>query len=645
LTLCGAQKSARELTLGHCRSQIVVAPPRGLWEWPIFVAKPHRGLSKVRNILRNAVSFALLSFISLAGFAAEKPKVQIMPEDQVKTGMHGVAYTVFEGVTPEPMEVEILGVLRNMAGPKSDVILARLHGKKVEYFGVVAGMSGSPVYIDGKLIGAIAYRIGEFSKEPIAGITPAGSMLEIDAMDKTPAPEEARALAGDRQATARTSGPGLATSPNQQDPGYANLLKPIETPLVFTGFSENTLRLFSKDFASVGVVPVMGAGSVSNDKQPEPLVPGSAVSAILVRGDMNIAGTCTVTYLDDTHLLACGHPLLQSGSVNMPMTKATVLATLPSAQNSFKIVNATEPVGAFMQDRRAGLMGRFDREPHMIPVTLTFNGVSHPKQFHYEVLNNAKVTPAAMMATVFNAIQGMNEYGEDTTYRLRGDIDVLGYPKLRVQNMYAPLDGSTPTAYSIALSIGEHFSRIFENPYATPKIEGVELNFDLVPDRRSARLETARTDITEARPGDEITIETLLRPYRGESILRQIPVKIPTSTPRGTLRILVSDGDTLDKMRRVSGAMSRRLDLGSTIALLNKEHTNSELYVSLLEASPQAMVDDKVMPTLPLSVMNVMDGMRGTQDMIVVGESAVDEASTPVDYVVTGSQIITLTIK
>ena len=609
------------------------------------MAKPHRGLSKVRNILRNAVSFALLSFISLAGFAAEKPKVQIMPEDQVKAGMHGVAYTVFEGVTPEPMEVEILGVLRNMAGPKSDVILARLHGKKVEYFGVVAGMSGSPVYIDGKLIGAIAYRIGEFSKEPIAGITPAGSMLEIDAMDKTPAPEEARALAGDRQAAARTSGPGLATSPNQQDPGYANLLKPIETPLVFTGFSENTLRLFSKDFASVGVVPVMGAGSVSSDKQPEPLVPGSAVSAILVRGDMNIAGTCTVTYLDDTHLLACGHPFLQSGSVNMPMTKATVLATLPSAQNSFKIVNATEPVGAFMQDRRAGLMGRFDREPHMIPVTLTFNGVSHPKQFHYEVLNNAKVTPAAMMATVFNAIQGMNEYGEDTTYRLRGDIDVLGYPKLRVQNMYAPLDGSTPTAYGIALSIGEHFSRIFENPYATPKIEGVELNFDLVPDRRSARLETARTDITEARPGDEITIETLLRPYRGESILRQIPVKIPTSTPRGTLRILVSDGDTLDKMRRLSGPMSRRLDLGSTIALLNNEHTNSELYVSLLEASPQAMVDDKVMPTLPLSVMNVMDGMRGTQDMIVVGESAVDEASTPVDYVVTGSQIITLTIK
>ena len=433
--------------------------------------------------------------------------------------------------------------------------------------------------------------------------------------------------------------------PGGEAAGYANLLKPIETPLVFTGFSEDTLRLFAKDFASAGVMPVMGAGSVSNDKQPEPLAPGSAVSAILVRGDMNIAGTCTVTYLDDSHLLACGHPLLQSGNVDMPMTKATVLATLPSSANSFKIVNATEPVGAFVQDRRAGIMGRFDREPHMIPVTLTFQGVSHPKQFHYEVLNNAKITPAAMMATVFNAIQGMNEYGEDTTYRLKGDISVLGYPKLNVKNMYAPADGTSPTAYGIALSIGEHFSRIYENPYERPKIEAVELNFELVPDRRSARLETARTDVTEARPGDEITIEALLRPYRGESILRQIPVKIPTSTPKGTLRILVSDGDTLDKMRRVPANMSRRLDLASTIAMLNKEHTNSQVYVSLMEANPQAMVDDKVMPTLPLSVINVMDGLRGTQDMVVVGESAVDEASTPVDYVVSGSQIITLTIK
>ena len=589
-----------------------------------------------------AFASLVVCLASIASFAVQ-PKPNIMPEDEVKAGMHGVAYTVFEGTQPEAMDVEILGVLRDMAGPKADVILARLGGKHVEYTGVVAGMSGSPVYIDGKLVGAIAYRIGEFSKEPICGITPAAQMLEINGLEKSVSSDVSQRGAPDKEPVSQTS-VGATPDAASQSP-YANLLKPIDTPLVFTGFTPETLRLFAKDFATAGVMPVMGAGSVSNDKQPEPLVPGSAVSAILVRGDMNIAGTCTVTYLDETHLLACGHPLMQSGNVDMPMTKATVLATLPSPENSFKIVNSTETVGAFVQDRRAGIMGRFDRQPQMIPVTLTFSGVSHPKTFHYEVLNNAKLTPAAMMATVFNAIQGINEYGEDTTYRLQGDISVLGYPELKVRNMYAPADGSNPTAYDIALSIGEHFSRIFENPYETPKIEGVELNFNLVPDRRSARLETARTDVTEARPGDEITIETLLKPYRGESIVRNIPVKIPTSTPRGTLHILVSDGDTLDKMHRVTGPMSHHLDLGSTIALLNKEHTNREVYVSLLENNPQAMVDDKVMPTLPLSVMNVMDGLRGTQDMIVVGESAVDEAATPVDYVVTGAQIITLNIK
>lgn len=598
-------------------------------------------------MLRSMASLVLLCLTSLGAFGVE-PKhseVQILPEDQVKAGMRGVAYTVFEGVKPEPMEVEILGILRNVAGPKSDVILARLHGQKVEYTGIVAGMSGSPVYIDGKLVGAIAYRIGQFSKEPIAGITPVASMMEIDEIDKTQSSVMSRGLGSEKKEISRSSGPSLAVPSEDQSSGFADLLKPIETPLVFTGFREDTMQLFSKQFADAGIIPVMGAGSVSNDKQPEPLEPGSAVSAILVRGDMNIAGTCTVTYLDDSHLLACGHPLLQSGSVDIPMAKATVLATLPSPANSFKIVNTTEAVGAFVQDRRTGIMGRFDREPHMIPVTLTFHGISHPKTFHYQVLNNAKITPAAMMATVFNALQGMNEYGEDTTYRLQGSINLLGYPKLSVQNMYAPLDGGTPTAYGIALSIGDNFSRIFENPYETPKIEGVELDFDLLRERRSARLETARTDVTEARPGDEITIETLLRPYRGESILRHIPVKIPTSTPRGTLRILVSDGDTLDKLHRVPPAMSHHLDLGSTIAMLNKEHSNSDVYVSLLEANPQAMVDDKVMPTLPLSVINVMDGLRGSQDMILVGESAVDEASTPVDYVVSGSQIITLNIK
>ena len=173
----------------------------------------------------------------------------------------------------------------------------------------------------------------------------------------------------------------------------------------------------------------------------------------------------------------------------------------------------------------------------------------------------------------------------------------------------------------------------------------MNLEFDLARERRWARLESARTDVTEARPGDSIVIESVLRPYRGERIVQQIPIKVPTSAPKGTLHILVSDGDTLDRMRRMMPALSRKMDLASTIAMLNQEHSNTRLYVSLLEANPQAMVEDKVMPTLPLSVMNVMEGMRGNQDMVVSGESAVNEASAPVDYVVAGAQVISVTIK
>jgi hypothetical protein len=561
--------------------------------------------------------------------------------------MRGIGYTVFQGTKPEAMEVEVLGVLKNVNGPKGDVILVRLGGKKAEYTGVVAGMSGSPVYLDGKLAGALAFRLGEFSKEPIAGVTPIAEMLEISAMDRTPGGNSAPPTA-DLNAPSKTSGPGVSKVASQGLPAqdFANYLKPIETPLVFNGFSEEAIRRFAPQFAASGIVPVMGAGSVSDAKQPEPVEPGSAISAILVRGDMDIAATCTVTYMDAQHLLACGHPLLQFGKVDLPMTKAQVVATLPSPLNAFKIVNTTEPVGAFVQDRHTGIMGEFGKNPDMIPVTLNIHGGPATKQVQYEILNNERLSPIAMMATVFNALHGVNEYGEESTYRMNGRISVGGYPDVTVENMFATVDGGQPAAVLAALSVGERFGRIYDNPYNVPDIRGIHLDFNIVRDRRWARLEGAHTDVTEARPGDEITIEAFLRPYRGEAIVRQIPIRIPTSISKGPLRILVSDGETLDRIRHGAPMLGHKLDLASTIALLNKQHVNNRVYVSLLEADPEVMVADKVMPALPLSIMNVMDGMRGTQEMVVLGESSVNEAATkPLDYVVAGAQVLIIMVK
>ena len=565
--------------------------------------------------------------------------------------MKGTALTVFQGVKPESMDVEVLGVMHNVNGPKGDIILVRLHGTKPEYTGVVAGMSGSPVYFDGKLAGALAFRIGEFSKEPIAGVTPIEEMLEINALDHRPTPVRVNAPAANSPAnspnqsgTTQTASPGDNVMLSAQD--YSNYLKPIETPLVFNGFSNETLQRYASQFAAAGIVPVMGIGSASDRRQPEPIEAGSAVSAVLVRGDMDIAATCTVTYVDPQRLLACGHPLLQFGEVDLPMTKATVLATLPSPLNAFKIVNTTETVGAFVQDRQNGIMGVPGQASKMIPVTVAMHNGPATKEFHYEVLNNARLSPLAMMATVFNALHGTNEYGEDITYRMNGVLSVKGYPDVTLRNMFAPQDNGQPAAALAAATIGDRFGRIYTNAFDVPDVQGVKLDFDLVRERRSARLEAARTDMTEARPGDQIMVETVIRPYRGERLVRQIAIRIPTSTSKGTLRILVSDGDTLDRMHRGTPMMNHGLGLAPTIALLNKERANDRVYVSLLDSGPEAMVADKVMPTLPLSVMNVMDNMRGTQDMVVLGESSVSEASTePLDYVVSGAQMLTISIK
>lgn len=588
-----------------------------------------------------AVAVSLVA-LSLPCVAQNSKSVDTLPENQIRAGMHGVAYTVFQGTMPESMDVEVLGILKNANGPKGDIILVRLGGAKAEYTGVVAGMSGSPVYINGKLAGAIAFRIGEFSKEPIAGVTPISEMLEISALDTTPTsvPVQVKSLPS---LTTKTSGPGVDSGSVES---FANYLKPIDTPLVFSGFSEDSVQKFASQFAAQGIVPVMGVGSASDVKQPEPLVPGSAVSAVLVRGDMDIAATCTVTYIDASHLLACGHPLMQFGMVDLPMTKADVLATLPSPLNAFKIVNATETVGAFVQDRHTGIMGEFGKKAEMIPVTLTIHGGTEPKIFHYEVLNNARLSPIAISTTIYNALHGVNEYGDETTYSMTGAISVGGFPEVKLQDMFASSDGSQPAAMLAASSIGGAFGRIYDNPYSTPDIKGLQLDFEVTNDRRFARLESARTDMSEARPGDEVTVEVLLRPYRGDAVIEHIPVRIPTSAASGsTLHILVSDGDVLDHMQQHSQNTQQKFDLASTIGMLNKEHVNNRVYVSVLNEDPEAMVADKVMPAIPLSVMNVMDGMHG-QDMTVLGESSVSEAaSKPLDFVVSGAQLLPITIK
>nr|WP_164981502.1 SpoIVB peptidase S55 domain-containing protein [Silvibacterium dinghuense] len=571
-------------------------------------------------------------------------------------GLHGTAWTVFEGTAPEPMDVEILGVLHNAIGPHQDMILARLHGQKPEYTGVVAGMSGSPVYIDGKLAGALAYRIGVFSKEPICGITPIEQMLQVrdevseetmqvaEARAGAPVASEAVAAGVSRRETGDASLAALV-------PG-ASLIRPIDTPLIFSGFAPEALQLWKEHAPDLGLMPVAGiggAGSEADDAASagDPVIPGSAVSAILVRGDLDIAATCTVTYVDAKHLLACGHPITQFGPVSMPMTRADVVATLPSEYNAFKIVNTTSTIGSFTQDRETAIMGQFHLDARMIPLTVHIaqqGSLADAKTLHLEVVDQEQVTPSAVMVSVYQGLMESNHYAAETTYRIRAQVRLKGYPEVQLENLIAPSD-LAPASLMAAVVLGQSFTKLYENAGRRTPIEGIAVDVEAIPGRRTVEIQQATIDRNEAKAGSTISVQVTLQPWHGEVKNVLIPITLPANLPSGKVRLLVSDGATLDRILQPPQMGGPGLDVTATIAQLNAQHASDRLYVTLLAPDPQIGMEGRTLTAVPLSLANALEPGHDHHSVSLNGESAIPLASLPVDAVLNGQQVIAIRVE
>ena len=572
--------------------------------------------------------------------AAAPTVTKFFPLAEVKRGQMGVVYTVFEGVTPEPVGVKILGVLKNSLGPGRDLILARLLGPKAEYTGVVAGMSGSPVYIDGRLAGALSYRIGQFSKDPIAGITPIESMLQVrdegDALAAANGKSHGNPYAGGGEDAASS---GIAGADRQPE------MKAMETPLVFGGFSPETVALFGDRFRAMGLTPVAGLGGEDPTAvQPEPLVPGSAVSAILVQGDLSMSGTCTVTYVDPKRLLACGHPITQYGAVDMPMTKAEVVTTLASPLFAFKSINTSDTVGAFTENRTAAIMGRFGVKARMIPVAVDVVPVAGSgmaeKTYHFEVLDNRELTPSAMLVSVYQTLQGTNAAAAEISYRMSGTLAVKGLPAVRLDGIMAK--STNPAAINAALFVNSRFSAVYGNALQQPVVTGLQLKMTALPERMTAVLDSARLSTTEARAGDTIEVEATLHPYQAEARVVRLKVKLPDMLTPGRMRVMVSDGASVDKLTTAKNA--HPAGLADTVAELNRMHANDRVYVTLLDRSAQAVLDGEALPGVPLSMVNVLEPLKADKKVELTGESVVDGGSVGTDYAVSGSVVLDLQI-
>jgi hypothetical protein len=445
-------------------------------------------------------------------------------------------------------------------------------------------------------------------------------------------------------------------SPNL--PQSMPMMTPIETPLVFSGFHENVVREFGPVFQQLGIAAVQGgAGSAIHTNKPaagwqDALHPGDAVAGVLVSGDMNITGLGTVTYNDGKRVLAFGHPFFNLGPVNMPMSKGEVLMVLASQFQPNKFANATEIVGALHQDRHSGIMGVLGETSEMIPVAVKVrsfndsNAIRNEKEFRFNVFVQQKWTPYLMMVTLFNSISGLNEFMDEATYRLSGTVELNGQQSLSLSTMQASGEMPMPAPMLLAGWWGDKFNRLYLNNVKTPSVKRVSVAVDLLPERRVASIENAWVATPQVRVGDEVPVKVFLRPYRGDRIEREFRVKIPAGLPVGEHRIVLSDASTLNRMQSMAGAMNRYIDLPQMVSLINQERSNNKLYVSLVQATPTAYYDDKILPSLPSSVLNVMQtGRVSNRSVITSPETASEEMTIPFDYVITGSYSLKVHVK
>ena len=608
--------------------------------------------------IRNAAIVFTFAAATLPGYAGDAPlprpvagKVEIMRLGEIKPGMTGTAWTVFQGTEAEPVPVEIVGLLKNAWGPGQDVILAKLGGKAIRT-NVAGGMSGSPVYVGGKLVGAVALRLSVFSPDAICGITPIELMLEINDFDHS-RPEDARTP--DR-VQAAVPGELLGQAVGA---GGSPMMVPIEAPLVFSGFTESTLREFGPMFQQLGITAAQGggAGTALHTNQPaagweHSLNPGETVAGVLVDGDMGVTGLGTVTYNDGKRVLAFGHSFFNLGPVDMPMSKGEVLMTLSSSYQPNKFANATGIVGSLRQDRHSGIMGVLGARSDMIPVTMKVRSldakeaVRGEKDFHFNIFVQQKWTPYLMMLTLYNSISGLNEFVDEATYRLTGKVELTGQRNVSLSTMQASGDMPMPAPMMLAGWFGEKLNRLYLNNVNPPDVTRVTVTVDLLPERRVAAIENAWVATPEVQAGDEVPVKVFLRPYRGEPLQREFKVRIPIGLAKGDHRILLSDADTVNRMQNMAGMMNRFIDLPGTVSLLNQERTNNKLYVSLVESSPTAYYDDKTLPSLPASVLNVLQaGRASNRSLFTSPETATEQMALPFDYVVSGSYSLRIHVK
>ena len=578
--------------------------------------------------------------------------------------MVGEALTVFQGTKPEPFKVRVISIMRQFL-PKQDVILIRAEDPRVEFSGIAAGMSGSPVYVGGRLMGAIAYG-WSFSKEPLGGVTPIETMLAERNRPRRSnrdlfteiAPDGLRTLtlaeggAGGaavaiaavcRQSAGATTrsvaGTGAGTGAGSPEPHLVR----VAVPLSVSGFDPRVMGELPAEFRAEGLVPVQGAGvgglRTRNDKGAAAgrLQPGSAIGIELVRGDMSMVGTGTVTYIDHDGVLAFGHPMFGAGEIYLPLVEAEIHAILPSVSQSMKLSSPVREVGALVQDRQSCVVGDLGARATMVPITVRISGPgAPPRLFRAEVARNRRLTPALASLVISNALMDAEPDVAEMVVTVNSTVGIRGRKPLELRDeIFAPEGVSR---LSLAGTRGVRaLGDLLGNPFQPVILDRLDVDVRVEYRRDVAEIVAVSLPGDEVRPGEAVRLRVTLRPYNGAEYTEIIPVVIPRTLAGGTTRIEVAAGSVAKPDTVPAESLSTYVDN------FRRYFAPMSIVVGVQTADDGAALHGRLLPDLPGAAADTL--RPGNQTRRAEAYRVVDRTVHPTTHLVTGRQEITVYVR
>ena len=622
---------------------------------PTLEIRPLEGMPK--RMRAKCLLAALGILVCAASGLHGQDGVEFFPVDQIQPGLKGVGKTIFEGDKIEDFQVEFLGVLKNVMAPGHDIILGRLSGGPLEKTGVIAGMSGSPVYIDGKLVGAVALSF-PFSKEAVAGITPIQEMIDV-VPRPAPAASPAAPAAHLRFARIPGSSDAVRLIPDEEDlsAAWTRLLgkgnsgddfTALRLPIRFGGFSREAIETYAPLFRQMGFEPMRG-GAISGSPDPSSatvgIAPGSMISLLLVRGDLNLNVDCTVTYRKGDDVYACGHRFLLTGPARIPFAPSRVLATVPNLASSFKVDVAGPLAGSITQDRFGAIYGVVGEKAPEIPVHIRLDSsLNRVEDYNFDLVQESFLSPLLMNLAVISSVGATERATGPSTLEIKGAIRLAHSDPVEIDDVVAD-DTNAPMA--AGLSAASPLGLLLKNNFPDLRIEGIDLSIVARTEMRTANLEQAWSSKSEVSPGDKIEVTAVLRTPNGETLTQKLPVEIPESVSDRMLSLVVGSGSSMNALQtRFSLLTAAPRDLRQLVQALNKIRRSNRVYALLMAPQRSFVFQGDEFPSPPPSLVQTFLADPAVASSVTLsGTSIVGDFETKaIPYSIRGQKTLLLKV-